>query len=62
MSYRELQAIEKVCCQMLSQKVFGANFEIGQLKNYLISSFLIKKYELYLEFSKIAKKHKAARE
>jgi hypothetical protein len=47
---------------MLSQKVYGANFEIGQLKNYLISSFLRKKYELYFEFSKITKKHKAARE
>lgn len=32
---------------------------MGQVKNFLISSFLIKKYELYFEFSKIDKKCKA---
>lgn len=43
---------------MLSQRVYGIDFDLSQLKNFLISSFLIKKYELYFEFSKIDKKYR----
>lgn len=46
---------------MLSQKVFGQEFTPVHFKNFLISHFLLKKYELYYEFSKIDKFHKGNR-
>ncbi len=57
MSYRELHNLQKVCCQMLYNKVKSADFKVEHFKNYLASNFLIKKYGVYYEFSKINKKY-----